>query len=59
MWEGNKCQAGFWNPLLLLDTAKRFLGCSSKTCIEAVIGDMGLDTLQSNRGRANLNCGIS
>ena len=30
------------------------LGCSSKTCNEAVRGDMGLDTLQSRRDRAKL-----
>ena len=32
----------------------RILGCSSKTCNEAVRGDMGLDTLQSRRDRAKL-----
>ena len=54
MWEGNKSQAG---PLesIILDGAKRILGCSSKTCNEAVVrGDMGLDTLQSRRDRAKL-----
>ena len=30
------------------------LGCSSKTCNEAVRRDMGLDTLQSRRDRAML-----
>ena len=39
---------------LVLDGAKRILGCSSKTCNEAVRGDMGLDTLQSRRDRAKL-----
>ena len=39
---------------IILDGAKRILGCSSKTCNEAVRGDMGLDTLQSRRDRANL-----
>ena len=38
----------------ILDGAKRILGCSSKTCNEAVRGDMGLDTLQSRRDRAKL-----
>ena len=39
---------------IILDGAKRNLGCSSKTCNEAVRGDMGLDTLQSRRDRAKL-----
>ena len=39
---------------IILDGAKRILGCSSKTCNEAVRGDMGLDTLQSRRDRAKL-----
>ena len=39
---------------VILDGAKRILGCSSKTCNEAVRGDMGLDTLQSRRDRAKL-----
>ena len=30
------------------------LGCSSKTCNEAVRGDMGLETLKSQRDRAKL-----
>ena len=38
---------------IILDGAKRILGCS-KTCNEAVGGDMGLDTLQSCRDRAKL-----
>ena len=38
----------------ILDGAKRILGCSSKTCNEAVKRDMGLDTLQSCRDRAKL-----
>ena len=33
---------------------KQILGCSSKTCNEAVRGDMGLDTLQSHRNRVKL-----
>ena len=32
--------------------AKRILGCSSKTCNEAVRGDMGLETLKSRRDKA-------
>ena len=48
MWEGNKSQAGSLESIIL-DGAKWILGCSSKTCNEAVRGDMGLDTLQSRR----------
>ena len=53
MWEGNKSQAGSLESIIL-DGAKRILGYSSKTCNEAVRGDMGLDTLQSRRDRAKL-----
>ena len=38
----------------MLDGAKRILGCSSKTCNEAVSGDMGLYTLQRHSDRAKL-----
>ena len=53
VWEGNKSQAGSLESIIL-DGAKRILGCSSKTCNEAVRGDTGLDTLQSRRDRAKL-----
>ena len=53
VWEGNKTQAGSLESIIL-DGAKRILGCSSKTCNEAVRGDMVLDTLQSCRDRAKL-----
>ena len=53
VWEGNKSQAGSLESIIL-DGAKRILGCSSKTCNEAVRGDMGLDTLQNRRDRAKL-----
>ena len=53
VWEGNKSQAGSLESIIL-EGAKRILGCSSKTCNEAVRGDMGLDTLQSCRDRAKL-----
>ena len=53
MWEGNKSQAGSLESIIL-DGAKRILGCSSTTCNEAVRGDMGLDTLQSRRHRDKL-----
>ena len=33
----------------MLGGAKRILGCSSRTCNEAVRADMGLDTLQWRR----------
>ena len=39
---------------IILDGAKQILVCSSKTCNEAVRGDMGLNTLQSRRDRAKL-----
>ena len=39
---------------MILGGAKRILGCSSKTCNEAVRGDMGLETLKSRRDRAKL-----
>ena len=53
VWEGNKSQASSLESIIL-DGAKGILGCSSKTCNEAVRGDMGLDTLQSRRDRAKL-----
>ena len=53
VWEGNKSQAGSLESIIL-DGAKRILGRSSKTCNEAVRGDMGLDTLQSRKDRAKL-----
>ena len=53
MWEGKKSQAGYLESIIL-DGAKRILGCSSKTCNEAVRGDMSLDTLQSRRDRSKL-----
>ena len=34
--------------------AKRILGCSSRTCNEAVRGDMGLESLQGRRDKAKL-----
>ena len=39
---------------VLLGGGKRILGCSSKTCNEAVRGDLGIDTLQSRRDKAML-----
>ena len=53
VWEGNKSQAGSLESIIL-DGAKRILGCSSKTYNEAVREEMGLDTLQSLRDRVKL-----
>ena len=55
VWEGNKSQAGSLESIIS-DGAKwiHAIGCSSKTCNEAVRGNMGLDTLQSRRDRAKL-----
>ena len=53
VWEGNKSQADSLESIIL-DGAKRILGCSSTTCNEAIRGDMGLNTLQSRRDRAKM-----
>ena len=53
VWEGNKSQEDALESIIL-GGAKRILGCSSKTCNEAVRGDMGLETLKSRRNRAKL-----
>ena len=50
VWEANKSQAAALESVML-GGAKRMLGCSSRTCNEAVRGDMGLDTLQGRRDR--------
>ena len=39
---------------VMIGGAKRILGCSSRTCNEAVRGDMGLDSLQGRRDKAKL-----
>ena len=39
---------------IILGGAKRILGCSSKTCNEAVRGDMGIESLKGRRDRAKL-----
>ena len=39
---------------IMLGGAKRVLGCSSKTCNEAVWGDMGLEVLQGRRDKRKL-----
>ena len=43
---------------VVIGGAKRVVGCSSRTCNEAVRGDMGLDSLQGRRDTAKLKCGI-
>ena len=55
VWECNKNQAAALESVML-GGAKRILGCSSKTCNEAVRGDMGLglEELQGRRDRAKL-----
>ena len=57
MWEGNKAQAAALESVMI-GGAKRILGCLSRTCNEAVRGDMGLDSLQGRRDKAKLNGGI-
>ena len=47
VWKCNKGQASALESILL-GGAKRILGCSSKTCNEAVRGDMGLETLEES-----------
>ena len=51
--EGNKGQLARLESIIL-GGAKRILGCSSKTCNEAVRGDMGLESLRGRRDRAKL-----
>ena len=51
--EGNKTQAAALESVML-GGAKRILGSSSKTCNEAVRGDMGLETLHGRRYKAKL-----
>ena len=53
IWEGNKAKISALESIILKG-AKKILGCSSKTCNEAVRGDMGLETLKSRRDRAKL-----
>ena len=53
IWEGNKANMNALESVILRG-AKKILGCSSKTCNEAVRGDMGLETLKGRRDRAKL-----
>ena len=36
---------------MLLDACKKILGCSSKTCSEAVWGDLGIEPLNLRRNK--------
>ena len=58
VWKCNKSQASALESILL-GGAKKIFGCSSKTCNEAVRGDMGLETLKSRRDKTNLSGGIN
>ena len=53
IWDCNKSQTRALESIIL-GGAKKILVCSSKTCNEAVWGDMGLETLKSRRDRAKL-----
>ena len=53
VWEANKAQAGALESIVLGGT-KRILCCSSRTCNEAIRGDMGLESLQGRRDKAKL-----
>ena len=53
IWGCNKAQAASLESIVL-GGAKKILGCSSRTCNEAVRGDMGLETLKSRRDKAKL-----
>ena len=39
---------------IILRREKKIVGCLSRTCNEAVRGDMGLETLKSRRDKAKL-----
>ena len=53
IWDCNKNQGSALESIIL-GGAKQTLGCSSKTCNEAVRGDMGLESLNSRRDGAKL-----
>ena len=58
MWEANKTQAGALKSVML-GGAKRILGCSSKTCNEAVGGIWGLIRYKGVGIRISSSGGIS
>ena len=51
VWEANNATA---LESVMLEGAKRILGCSSKTCNEAVRGDTGIYTLQGHKDKNKL-----
>ena len=53
VWACNKRQTASLESIQL-GAAKKILGCSSKTCNEAVRGDMGLESLKGRRDRSKL-----
>ena len=53
IWDCNKSQTRALESIIL-GGAKKILGCSSKTCNEAVWGDIGFETLKCRRDRAKL-----
>ena len=53
VWACNKRQTASLESVQL-GAAKKILGCSSKTCNEAVKGDMGLKSLKGRRDRCRL-----
>ena len=53
IWDCSKSQARELDSILFRE-ANKILGCSSKTCNEAVWGDMGSDTLKSERDRVKV-----
>ena len=53
VWACNKRQTASLESIQL-EAAKKMLGCSSKTCNEAVRGDMGLESLKGRRDRCKL-----
>ena len=53
VWKRNKSQA-ITLQSILFGGARKILGCSSRTCNEAVRGDMGLENLKSRRDKAKL-----
>ena len=53
IWKCNKRQASALESTILRG-AKKILGCSCRTCNEAVRGEMGLETLKSHSDKAKL-----
>ena len=53
IWKCTKSQ-GSTLECILLGGAKKIFRCSSRTCNEAVRGNMGLETLKSCREKAKL-----